>query len=188
MASIQLPERVLEQLYGQEYYMFARLKGSAAHTIRIYNTSELSGQENVITLSTSYRMVYTKSRMFKKTSTFSNLARAALALNLYAKLDTGTVDVSTDYFFIATRPLMHLSSLAGYKAFCYRGKTAFIIDESNNNIFDTALTVIGDVLEFDPYKLNMVAAYSATDGSVNPVLTYTVTFSAIYLTPRWALL
>lgn len=172
-----------------EYHVAARMKGDSAATISIYPYGTFAyGPARIITLSTSYRLFRTHTHVINTHTDFNGLASPSQTVYLYALLSSGSVVVSVDYMIILPKPcLLLLLDGAGIKSFVLRGSMAYSIEDGTTNI-SKEINLVGDTIELAPNKYNMLQCYFGATETVDPLLTYTCTLDAIYVTPRWSLL
>jgi hypothetical protein len=50
------------------------------------------------------------------------------------------------------------------------------------------ISFTGSVIELQPEKLNVLYSLLGANGDIDPLVTYTMTYSRIFVTPRWSLL
>jgi hypothetical protein len=187
-----LPAYVAPQLDGLEYYMMGRLLGSAATSVFLYtgwyNSSVVNKSDTrLVTPATAYRTFRTRSMAIKlDANLFSNVNTNQVAVYLFANKNAANVDLSLDYALIMPRPALFLTGgRVTEQGFLVKGDHAF---QATGNIILYPLLVTGDLIEFAPGQYNHLLCQFCPDETVDPLTTYTVTFNAIYVTPRWALL
>lgn len=191
---------IARQINGMEYYIFARLFGSAATAFSLYsnwsNSSiNISSELQTVTpaAGTAYRMAITRLNKvaFDSYDTFQSgikrgLGSAQVAHYIYASKIATNVDISVDYIAVMPSPCLLITG--GSEA-----KTGFVVNGlSANHVSGTTLgyklNTTGEVIEFEPDRINHLQCHFCPDGTVDPAITYTVTISAITVTPRWSLL
>lgn len=105
---------------------------------------------------------------------------------LYAKRTTGSASINVDYIALLPRPFMVLKSAsAGVTATLrYKGRKAHTGSPATA-VISPNIPVIGDVIELVPNRINTLISFM---NDVNATITRTLTYSSVYVTPRWSLL
>ena len=184
---------ISEKIRGMEYYVLARLSGSAETQLNIYSSWRTGATENpsntkpiTPAASSGYRIASTKlNRISFDSINFSGVITSPITHTLFGLKIATNVDITVDYMAILPRPCSFI--LNGNET-----STGFVIkntkaSQMSGDYAVYILNLVGDELEFVPEKVNHLQCYLCPDGTVDPT-GYTTTFSEIYLTPRWALL
>jgi hypothetical protein len=185
-----IPARFAKHFWGNEVVEFARVLGASASAIGLvggyYGTKAnnlLYANSRPVTLNTAYRLFRTNSLMLYAEFVAKSITDG-LELGVYGTIPTGAVNVSVDYFCVVPRPLAIISGTDTEYGFSISEKSYAL----SGSIVCSPLSVIGDKIEFVPDRVNHFQSYLCPDGTVNPLIEYYVTFSPIYVTPRWGLI
>lgn len=188
-----MTELVSRAISGMEFYLFTRLYGSAGSAITLnaslfdVGRSVLSLDAN-ITPETSYRLFHTQSLVISNSfNTYENSIPTGNTFSLFGSKVSADVNISVDYVAMLIRPVAFLTGGTGsYTGFFFKGNQANECAYPDLTIA-MPLTITGDVIEFEPDRLNHLQCYFCPDGTVNPLTTYQATLSAIYIAPRFTL-
>jgi hypothetical protein len=185
-----IPARFARHFWGKEVVEFTRILGASASAIGLVGgyfgvkaNNLLYANSKSVTLNTTYRLLRTNSLMLYAEFVAKSITDA-LVLDVYGTIPTGAVNVSVDYFCVVPRPLAIISGTDTEYGFSISDKSFSL----SGSIVCSPLSVVGDKIEFAPDKFNHFQSYLCPDGTVNPLIEYYVTFSPIYITPRWGLI
>lgn len=108
--------------------------------------------------------------------------------SLYLNRSSGTANVRVDYFVVMPRPLVIIGSTATAYAtasLIYRDGAAY---SYNGGTLGAWLTTTGDRVELLPDQYNVIVSFIGASGNIDPSITATLTYTAVYVTPRYGLL
>lgn len=182
-------------LKGKEFYIYARVYDAGSNLMvradigTAYIT--IQGAYQAVSSAAEWRLVragpisaWSEDDLF-----IDYLARFAPTVFLSGKRSTGSGDLRVDFICLMPRPLVTLyDSLAGFGEFIYQGGRSLVVDyvSSTEMYAESMPRQSGDVIEFEPGKANILMALMGCDG-IDTSVALTLTFSEVYVTPRWAL-
>jgi hypothetical protein len=182
------------ELNGISFTVLARIKDATTGYIRIYpnliaGTFDVTGSSNAsrpMATSTSYAL-YT-------TAIISSLTEDKLipdvtfdyTLLLYALRNTGTNDITVDYFAVFPRPYCNYYFSSTIEKFYINGTTITVLSGTFTPPAVSIGKVVGDPIEFAPNKYNLLQTLTGGIGD-DPTVAETTTYT-IYVTPRYNLL
>lgn len=143
------------------------ITGAGATTFRLYRSSPL--------------VLPTAERLFLDSLDLTDaLQRYQISIG-----DTALITCNVDYFAFLPRPLMVLSPRhatgSGTQSILVQGRRAIAyVSGTPEAICDLR----GDAIELVPGQLNILVSLHG-DSSINPDVTYTMTYNQVHVTPRW---
>jgi hypothetical protein len=185
---------IFHNLLGQEWYMLFRLHDEGA-ALTCQFAYQMGGNE----IRTDFLAYATTAafRLFLSLPLF--IATAAgllnspvpgdttLAIRLNGKRTSGTANVRLDYMCLLPRPLIRISeTVLPFAGFVLKGLRAVQIDATTKSPKEI-MTVEGDVLELVPNALNILISLIGNE-TIDPAITYTLTYNRVEITPRYSLL
>jgi len=180
---------------GLEYYLFTRLSDAGSNlqlalAINIGGVQLSSGYASV-SIGASFFLAHTLALSLPDRTVILTRAgyQSRFSFLLLAQRTTGSATLSTDYFMLLPRPLLRLApqgASAFAESFILRGRAAQIFN-SSVPATDNLPTITGDIIELQPARYNILRAVMGETTSV-ATITYTLTFSKVIVTPRYALL
>jgi len=107
-------------------------------------------------------------------------------LYLYALRNTGTNDITVDYFAVFPRPFCRYYFASTIEKFYLNGTTITVLSGTFTPPAVSIGIVVGDPIEFAPHKYNLLQTLTGGIGD-DPTVAETTTYT-IYVTPRYNLL
>jgi hypothetical protein len=196
LSSSSLTLAAIKALADRDVYFVARLKDAGA-TLTIaggltIGNGEILTDYLAIAADTTMRFFKSLPLHFPKIDFIDNNPSRYFAFTpkIAAKRTTaGAADVTTDFFFLMPRPWLRLKLIAepgsiSAAGFVLRGRevTAY---STGQYIFNQ--TMIGDVVELVPERYNHLFSAPNYEGGA-AVITDTLTYNRVTITPRFALL
>lgn len=181
---------------GREVYLFSRLKDAGANlTMGLYwlvsgGGGEIDSDFLAIAADATMRLFKTLPFIFPRLkNTF--IGDGALTLTTIMgqtlKRTTGSGNASEDFFTFMFRPLTQIvlgANTAG-TVLLVKGTNAKIV--SGSAFTDISTGIVGDIFELDPNGHNIIQTLFGSIGSAYPVTT-TLTFTSVWVTPRYSLI
>lgn len=184
-------------LQGREFYLFTRLKDAGANmTIAIgFNFGGVSYVTDYTALSTfvAFYLYQTKPLIFTRLENiFTGHQLAAIQLWLASKRSSaGAANLSVDFFAVMVRPLTGLNFISSTgTGTVLHLKNRDLAAEDTGTITDRG-NVDGDAFELDPGAYNILYHLLSNQlpGSGGVYLvTYTLTYTSVWVTPRYSLI
>lgn len=193
LGSGTISARETQLLHGAAFIIVGRLFGDSAAAINIYSDYSYASRgvdstSKTITLASgsAYRMFYTPGNVIDIARKFTGFTISEMSAYLYASKIATNVNVSCDYMAVLPGEVVIMGTAGGASVpqWAYKGITASQGDHGSS----LPMTVTGSMIEFAPEQVNHLQCYMCPNGDVDPLTTYVTTISAIYITPRWALI
>ena len=189
---------ILEEIFGREYYIAMRIYDEAASdTLYIQGLIYNGGQGSIIgeirTTSASqvWRLLRTHPvyvpQYNRSIIPFTNYSYIFYMFPWIARL--GSPDyVRFDYICAVPRPVVRIGSLSsGSNAtnLVYNGMYADAVGSAG---FEGAVEVSGDPVALVPGKYNALISFIGMDAANPATITWTLTYTGVYIIPRWGLM
>lgn len=167
-----------------KYNYFIRAKAGSSTTVAVtpkyfYTAAQLlAGDSKTITTQTTMRIYYLGSIRLQYPSTIPD------TINYFGfGFATGT-NLDVDYYAAYPGEILQIAKNGNYDYFNIEGLAGFNYDTAS--LLGLIPAMVGDEIEFAPGNYNMLWSVLGADGEATAIGD-TTTFSAIYVTPRWAL-
>lgn len=191
---------ILEEIFGREYYMAMRIYDEAASDTLyiqgvIYNGGQGSiiGEPRAVSASRAWRLLRTHPvyvpQFNRSIIPFRNYSYLYYMLPLIAR--SGSKDyVRFDYICAVPRPVVRIGSLSSFIVptatnFVYNGMYADAVSSAG---FEGAVDVSGDPVALVPGKYNALISFIGMDAANAATITWTLTYTGVYIIPRWGLM
>lgn len=189
---------ILEEIFGREYYMAMRIYDEAASDtlyirVWIYNGGQGSivGETRTVSASQAWRLLRTHPvyvpQYNRSIIPFTNYSYLFYMVPLIAR--SGSLDsVRFDYTCAVPRPVVRIGSLSSGSTatnLVYNGMYADAIGSSG---FEGAVEVSGDPVALVPGKYNALISFIGMDAANDATITWTLTYTGVYIIPRWGLM
>jgi len=179
------------ELSEAQFYLLARIKDASSAYIRVqsymasngYGVNLNSDFSRPYATGTTYALYRTYTGVTQKN--YSGYDTEPQALSVYGYRNSGTANITTDYFAMFPRPYQYCQ---GYTMTSFRltGNTLVQVSGGITPGMVSVLKTTGDIIEFAPNCYNILQTLMGYEGE-NPALSYTLTYD-IYYTPRYLLI
>lgn len=182
---------------GREMYFFLRCADSASGlTIAprmYYNDSFITAiTGDFVPVSASTDMKLFRTRPFVLPRLAGQFADPDVVVKPVLEVAGGHISesgtVRTDFLALMPRPLLNISLAGGLGVhLVFNGRQAAALDFGNPQGLLEPLRVTGDRIEFEPACLNVLLALQDDTGKEHTI-TDALTYTTVWITPRWGLL
>jgi hypothetical protein len=186
--------RVMRVLAGRELYLFSRIYDAGSGLVLAgyiaLGGSTIISPSRTVSSGASSRLFRTDSVTVPVVNRLVDVAGLKLVnftVQLYGDRVAGstTNNVAVDYMAIMPRPLVAISSNSTYQSFVINAVNGLITNTTT--VGNLPGSIIGDVIALEPDRYNVLQSLMSAEGTATTV-TDTLTYNAVYITPRWALL
>jgi len=185
---------LLSKLYGAEVCALARLydAGSLLTIALQYGDSSVFAITDYVSVAATavFGMFQTKSLTVKNEAIVDREGIGQIFnFKLQVKRTSGSADIRADYFVLLPRPVVRLTqfigAIAATEGFLYDNGAIYSYDTGANQIARN-MEATGDVLELYPERANILLAVMGDAGTA--VITHTLTYNKLIVTPRYDLI
>ena len=188
--SARTSAKFVSQFAGKNIYAFFRMRDAAADTLLVYLKFgfgvDVDSETKTITMATTNYLYHTNPVSVPPLSSmFADLHTPTTAsFTIWAKHPVNTRNIIFDWFAVVPEPIIKLTNSSAGTKFTYRGRQAVLSDsDTSSSIFQ----VEGNAIEFHPDKINMLLTFMGAD-DIDPIITNTLVYKALRVTPRWSIL
>lgn len=187
-------------LRGRECYLFTRIydEGTTLIGYFLYNDGTATYQTGARSFSaaaSAWRLLRTEPMVIPSDVPLAGGTLASgdtfskyLSASLYLNRTSGTASVRVDYLMTLPRPLAVIGSTAtafATASLIYTDGEAYSYSGSTLGAW---LSVTGDRIDLLPDQNNVIVSMLGAAENIDPAITYTLTYTAVYVTPRYELL
>lgn len=193
-----LTEDMLKMALGREFISLFRFAddGTTSRTITPYFSvggSSVSGQTSSFSATATFSLVKSFSMRFSESQDLrfnSGILSNPLSTmgGYFTRTGASAGNVRFDYLICLFRPIIRIDGTD-------LSKDGFIVDErgavdyivSSRQVGANNLQMTGDKIELEPNRFNHLVSLIGNE-TTNPAVTHTMTYRAVYVTPRWELI